>query len=340
VGGRNALRCPGISQGESVFVSPRLSGTARRFVLAHELAHVQQRWNAVAGSGPVAGEAALEQEAHDAALAVISGIGTPCRLADHGRTPRCWGVAGHYYTAYFVLMAAGLGNRKAYQMAFYAQMPDQVDELDATSAGIDIYSRSASVGMFGGAYRQPSADAMMAMMRDYDVQQGLHCLTGAKSDEETQRRRGVLESADQGSFEFGLAIHPFGDSFAHRVLNDPTRMYGPMLGHAVEALEGRDAHSPDFIRARPELYRQYGQMLYDIVCAKTPNWSRLLSRDALGSRLSDIARESGDGAQINAIRRYSEMDLCQSCNPPSPRPRRCRSGAGSARRIRNWLTRC
>jgi hypothetical protein len=282
---------------------------AGRRVLAHELAHVVQKRRPAPGR-PAGGGAArilIEAEAHAAAAVVTSGGRFICSVADRPEEPRAWGVAGHYYTAYFILLAAGVDNATAAQMAFFAQMPDQVDELDATSAGIEYMAITTNSGQYGG----PSFYDARALARDLDVQMGLHSLTGRGSTEETKLRRERLEGADFGSFEFGLAIHPYGDSFAHRRLGDPSRMYAPPMGHAIEAVSGRDAHAPDFLQTRPALYREYAEGLYDIVCDKMPNRQRLLTRADLASRLAEVSGVAGDISQIAALRNIAGRDLCQ-----------------------------
>jgi hypothetical protein len=283
-----------------------------RHVLAHELAHVVQKRRPMAGQPS---RLAIEAEAQAAANRVGAGGRFTCSLADHPAQPRAWGVAGHYYTSYFVLLAAGVDHPTAAQMAFYAQMPDQVDELDATERGIDFFNQGEAMGMAGGF----NPVGMNQQVLDLNVQMGLHSLTGRDSAEETELRRARLAAADFGSFEFGLAIHPYGDSFAHRMVDKPSKMYMAPLGHAVEKINGRDPHCPDYIQQRPALYREYAQGLYDIVCAKTPYIrDRLLTRDELGPRLAEVSGQAGDIAQVAALRLVTGRDLCQIMNGYQP----------------------
>ena len=123
-------------------------------------------------------------------------------------------------------------------------------------------------------------------------------MTGGNAEAETARRRSVLERATFDSFEFGLALHPFGDSYAHRTLSNPKVLYVAPLGHLF------DKHKPDQIHARPDLYVRYGQDLYDIVVAKQAGKPRL-DRNELGVKLRSfaaISSEPNENAQITQIK--------------------------------------
>jgi hypothetical protein len=135
---------------------------------------------------------------------------------------------------------------------------------------------------------------------------GLHCLNGRSSTEETERRRQILTNAAWGSFEFGLAIHPYGDSFAHRNLDHPDEMYPSGLGHAVEILHLRNPHCPDFMNRRQPLYFDYAKGLYTIVCDKTPDiHDRPLLKADLETQLRKVAAEKGDSKQIEKLRQLA-----------------------------------
>jgi RHS repeat-associated protein len=57
---------------------------------------------------------------------------SPAVLSDEtGR----YGTAGHYYTVLFVSLAVGFSPQRAFENAFFAQLPDQVKSLDAKFAG-------------------------------------------------------------------------------------------------------------------------------------------------------------------------------------------------------------
>ena len=134
----------GSTLGHDVHVLPGLPPAMHRMVMAHELAHIAQRHNAARGRGRLGSLAELEEEADRAALAAAAGRRFDCVLADIGSGARPWAEAGHYYTCYFVLLAAGVDQDTAAKQACLAQMPDQVNEFDATARGKDWMARSTA----------------------------------------------------------------------------------------------------------------------------------------------------------------------------------------------------
>ena len=262
-------------------------------MLAHEIAHVLQRRNA-GGQARAASLEALETEADTAARAVASGTRATCRLADPGGVPRAWGEAGHYYTALYVMLAAGMDKATAATQAFYAQMPDQVIEFDATRAG----ARLAVVnGIKDTTIIHPPGTAKV-IDQSHIVQEGLHCLNGGNAEQETSYRSRVLIAVPIDSLEFGLAIHPFGDSYAHRVLNNQAVLYSRGAGHLV------DGTTPDDIGTRAKLYVRYGTDLFDIILKKREmmNVPYRMEKDALAKKLDFFANYENPWRLLAAIR--------------------------------------
>lgn len=274
--------------GWDIFLGP-LPRRGRGAILVHEIAHLlQQRL-----PGPPRPRAA-EAEAHLAAAAILGGRRFRPRMALDPRVPACWGEAGHYYTVYFCALAAGIGDPIAYRLAFWAQMADEIEDLDAVPAGIamaweDVRSLPADMIARGEAFlgglenailRQvmggtpfldsppllrpevPRFERSDAYFRWLDVQKGLHALTGRTCEAETRRRIEISLSyrplAGQ-EFEFGLSLHPLGDSFAHR--DDAAgRMFPPPLGHGLRG------HAPDLLSPhRGGLYRRYVAALHEVL---------------------------------------------------------------------------
>ena len=128
----------------------------------------------------------------------------------------------------------------ALNLALFAQMPDQVDELDATEAGKNLLPSGIAL-MIPGNY------AVTHLLNDRNIQRGLHALTGRDANFETETRLRTLRGAAPSfseittvkAFEFGLGLHPFGDSYAHRRL-DTNTMYAFGVGHLVEAAHIRE----------------------------------------------------------------------------------------------------
>ncbi|HEY4251863.1 MAG TPA: DUF4157 domain-containing protein [Roseomonas sp.] len=286
-----------VSIADAVFVSPGAAAAPEpqlRRVLAHELAHILQRHNSRSDDATIGTPRELEDEAHIAAHAVAMGLPFRSGLADaEPAMPRFWGEPGHYYTSYLVMLAAGVDNDTARKMAFCCQMPDEVSELDATEAGIGL----AGALVQGKLKRNDSK---------WDIQMGLHALTGRDSALETRLRTEILEGCTFGTLDFGLAIHPYGDSFAHRQIDDPGHMYLPLAGHAIEVANFRNPHAPDNLDQRPALYKAYGLGLYDIVCKQMAarNAKPALARGSLAEMLVQIAKKKEAGEQISLIRAF------------------------------------
>ena len=160
-------------------------------------------------------------------------------------TLAAWGPAGHYYTVYYVLLAAGLGDDNARRMAFFTQLSDQVYELDAVSVAGDMINAISDQAP-GDVDHSPGAalERARGIQNVFDVQAGLHCLTGRGSRKETAARAHVVLGCKVES-DIGLALHPFGDSFAHRQLDDVKTMYRWKFGHAF------DGHKADKIYELP-----------------------------------------------------------------------------------------
>src|SRR5437867_4129532 len=101
---------------------------------------------------------------------------------------------GHYYTAYFVSLAVGFDPPTALRHAVFAQMPDEVNALDAT------YQEESRLAAPGGMV------SWTRFERDL-VQRGLHALTGGLSDTERRVTRRAIRQTPSGTMEFGFLLH-------------------------------------------------------------------------------------------------------------------------------------
>lgn len=293
-----ALGTPALALDGAVWLGAgwRRSGPwRRRAILAHEMAHAAQQ-RAFRDGAPPADPARAEAEAHACAAAALAGRTLRPRLALDPARPACWAEAGHYYTVYFVLLAAGVPNRKALRAAFHCQMSDEIADLDAAERGIEIGLNKDVYDLFGDdgavsktrrmlekggntydgraltAYDKDPYGTYLIAPRTYryerggydrdifmavKVQMGLHSLTGGAAEAETAKRVKIAMEADpEDGPAFGLALHALGDSFAHR---DGNRMFPPPLGHGLKF------HEPDEIGpARARLYARYVRLLHGI----------------------------------------------------------------------------
>ena len=299
-----SLGTRGIALEGRVFLTP--DADAR--VLRHELAHIAQQrlWR-----GQSVPAAWTEAEAHLCA----AGLRPRATLPLDPRNPSCWEEVGHYYTVYYILFAIGVRDPLARRIAFYAQMPDEISDLDAVRAGyslpvagatgvggwiyentlghveqvfVDINNGFAAMLPYGSAYmgRRETPRPFADYSRSLDVQQGLHALTGAACEVETGRRTRILQSIDPISqtMEFGLAVHAFGDSYAHREADGAT-MFPPISGHAPDSVAARGermTHVPE-MHVHPDavgphhaaLYLRYAGDLYQALLHAIPPGSRI-----------------------------------------------------------------
>lgn len=295
--------------GRDVFLGP-VPRHRRALVLAHEAAHLVQQRRTPRPGEPMPD---AEAEAHAAAHAALAGRAVRIRAALDPRLPACWGEAGHYYTVYFVALAAGVDPGIAYRLAFWTQMADEIDELNAVPAGIamvfedaksipsdrwaelsastanieiDLWNHLMSQMPGGGSMMKRRAYPSYERSEQYwtwrNVQRGLHALTGRECEAETKRRvafSGACRPRDGQEFEFGVSLHPLGDSFAHRDDKAGT-MFAPPLGH------GPHGHEPDILgNHRRELYRRYVATLHQVITRGygTANAARVNEADAVSA---------------------------------------------------------
>lgn len=179
---------------------------------------------------------------------------------------------GHYYTVYFVSLAAGFPQDIAAKNAFFAQMPDQVNRLDAIEVQKDR--------MFAGTGPKIAAD--MWKNERTEIHQGLHSLTGGSAIEERAFRTSQVLQSKPGTIDFGFALHAFGDSYAHTEMDGSGKLYETGWGHFW------DWTRPDEISARPELYKQYVQDLY-LMLSYASTGSGFKPRATLEQVLSETA---------------------------------------------------
>lgn len=260
--------------------------------------------------------------------------------------------AGHFYTVYFVSLAAGFSPEVAYRNAFYAQMPDEVHEFDAKELEIDYLS---SFGMhIGAAFEQVgrymaekgrSIDNTMRSIVDLpphfgsiplgenqrkladmrenrdNVHSGLHTLTGGSTAHERSFRESNVRSLTPGTMEFGFNLHAFGDSYSHSTFDDEGVYYEPGLGHGVELASHRlSGTSPDEIVRRKELYYDYVDHLYQVLSemAKAQGLTPRLSREKVREMAEIISFRRNDEKQIEVIRALTKVMMGVEMKEYSP----------------------
>ena len=265
--------------GSNIYLADSIfRNTARQteHLLAHEFAHAVQKQRARSLRRPrhcqQPSPLDLEREAHVAGAAFSRGESCPTLSPDVSPEKRAWGPAGHYYSVYFVSRLVGLSDSTAEQLAFFAQMPDQVMNLDAIVAG-EAFTVWALVPPAHRTAMGPAGE------RAIIIEKGIHCLNGNPGGLETKRRIAILKSIPhatepRGRFAFGLGLHALGDSYAHRTGDsDSAPLYFAPYGHLfggkgfIEQVWklGKDV---DNISKRSGLYRQYCSDMLAVICEK------------------------------------------------------------------------
>jgi hypothetical protein len=305
---------------EEIFISLPLTVCGEfeklQHVMVHEFAHVVQkrfgRHLLHHNSLPPNEVTRLEHEAEEAAFAFLARKKCPFLSADGAATLRTWGPAGHFYTVYWVSRMSGVSDSTAERLAFYAQMPDQVIDLDAAQQGF-AWARSALYP--GGSIRDRKVGGETRFDNSiYHIQAGLHCLNHREYKAESARREAILRKLPNDlfrDFSFGLGLHALGDSYAHR--NDNGRTFMAPFGHAGagSSLDERLLKlgtEIDNISKHADRYVEYCSHMFSVVGDCYSAWSpedRHRTLPELGMKISKICEKTNEPQQIQVIKSFS-----------------------------------
>ncbi|MDT7827138.1 SpvB/TcaC N-terminal domain-containing protein [Pricia sp. S334] len=214
--------------------------------------------------------------------------------------------AGHFYTVYFVALSAGFPEDVAFKTAFYAQMPDEVHELDATATMISAVKLQFVEHLVTGQTSdslspspQLSSDATAHAQL---IQRNLHVLTGGSATLARKNIASKLKNFEPGTPIFGMLLHAFGDSYTHTVPGTDNQ-FSTGKGHAFEG------NKPDQINLRQGIYLKYTSSLYDslIEIAKNNGWQPRISKSDLTKFTTHISNQESETSQIRTIRGISAM---------------------------------
>lgn len=210
-------------------------------------------------------------------------------------------------------------------VAMCGQLADEAPELNA----IEIYERLMRHPLDYASWvlRGTGPDATVGRM--LLVQQLLHGLTGGPADAVRAVARGAVArtfaaaQAARGNpaahadalCALGFSLHLYGDSFAHRRLKNPKRMYRTGIGHLF------DASTPDFPLCRPdrlEMWKEYVSSLRSLIPS--------VSAEALDPLLSGAAERLRAASSANAFSReelikLETAELARRGLEPAPIPR-------------------
>jgi hypothetical protein len=166
---------------------------------------------------------------------------------------------GHFYTTYMTAIAAGLSVKDAYELAYYSQMPDQIDDYAAPEQAIAVGSSLLK----GGTVDQDRVNWMM------DVHMLQHSLFDGTVAEVNARRaclKKLIKEGGLSNWAKGFLIHALGDAYGH-TRNNGTG-YPPGLGHAEDNIP-RVGYFPDTIASSPTKFIGYIGNLFDALGGTT-----------------------------------------------------------------------
>jgi RHS repeat-associated protein len=198
--------------------------------------------------------------------------------------------AGHYRSVYLAALVVGYEPDVAAKMAFYAQMPDQVKELDAAEAGKNFFLSSIA--------KNAGSNMKQAMFENaVTIQAGGHSITGDVAEFERNRRREIVLSQNPGSALHGAALHAFSDAFFHE-RETVNRMVKPPMGHGPFT-------EFDLISRHPDRWEQSFRALIDVLGKQAPHGTkaRLSEKeiDQMIREIKSVAREwrgtPGEGSE-------------------------------------------
>jgi hypothetical protein len=220
---------------------------------------------------------------------------------------------GHYYTTYLVLASMPelkLSRDETRVVAFCAELPDKTYGLDATIS----YTRL--IGSFWQYLGWLFKDDMTGSetIRMITIEQLLHGLTGGNADTVTAVATSIIKTLatraeqEKGSpartttlCSLGFAIHLLGDSFAHRQLEVPKKMYRTGFGHAG------DFTFPDLPMFNDTRETNWIAYSHSLATARAPAIPTPAPTDPEGQRLD------GEVRKVDPTRKPLILTGAQSC---------------------------
>jgi RHS repeat-associated protein len=219
--------------------------------------------------------------------------------------------SGHFYTTFIVAIAAGKTPAEAYDLAYYSQLPDQIQDFDAKYAGERIAVDEVMLNQDRVARGNPDISTMSMQLSDatvadieadlawrLDVQRVLHSLHGGPAAPRQACLQKLLKSGSLSPMEQGLVIHALADSFAHTTGPGRAVAYGDHLGHALDSKFGTD---PDIIGNDTAQYKEYTAALFSGLGGKATNPVSVAAMSLLFSFVNTFAGSSDAAGQMAAM---------------------------------------
>jgi hypothetical protein len=265
-----------------------------------------------------------------------------------GAPARAYQRDEHYYSARVALAAVRPPLEGAGVAAMCAQLADEAPELNAIAAYERLMRHPFDYVVWSAGGSGPDA----TVGRMVTVQQLLHGLTGGPPAAVRAAAVGAVRAAlaaitaarepaarADALCALGFSLHLYGDSFAHRRLRNPNRMYRTGIGHLF------DASTPDFPLCAPdrlELWKEYAGSLPALLSA-SPRAASSARLDALLSGLAEHQRAArpANAYSREALERQEIAELTRRGVTPAPLPlndakRPCQALVDDYARDRGW----
>jgi hypothetical protein len=110
---------------------------------------------------------------------------------------------------------------------------------------------------------------------------------------------GILRTLEPGSWQFGLALHPYCDSFFHRDMDNEAVLYGPTLGHAIDT--GIHERPVDHAEGRHAIYCYYMKSLFTLLLSLPGHGAPRLTPDKFDNFVHDVLYSTSMSQCLNAV---------------------------------------
>ncbi len=238
----------------------------------------------------------------------------------------------HYYSLRLALGSAEPRLAGDEVVALCAQLADEAPELNPIEVYRHVMRHPLSYASW--SLRERGSEETVGKM--VTVQQLLHGLTGGSSDaariiaaDTVQAVHAAARRAPPGSrtdalCALGFSLHFYGDSFAHRRMHNPKRMYPTGLGHMFD---GSAPDMPFYSPVRTALWREYFRalktVLPDFVETKLDAFFRLCEDSRLRARQTNAY--GGEDLKRLESQELGRLGIQSSPLEHAPATRTCRT---------------
>jgi RHS repeat-associated protein len=193
----------------------------------------------------------------------LYGYGNPTFYVDpDGRLAE----AGHFYIPLYIALRSGMSINDSLRFAFFVQVGDEIDDLDATSVALDTITAPSGAGLaeaelYGKFPEQKDVfDARLSgefHEKMKIVQQVFHGITGKDSEEELALTKTLIKNTNDNDL-IAFLVHRLGDQ-AHQDYDKNFSGKAYNLGKQFKTGPGHASkgHEPDSLHFREDLTFSY-----------------------------------------------------------------------------------